>query len=108
MCVQRKAPKIVITEESLIQANINSFGDAIGTTTNHITSMIEVMSQFSKDSEEYKILDYRVKCGQLYQQNAIDKTKGIIAKPMPKDWYDRSVNKIDEKDSEEIKIKKTI
>lgn len=106
MCVQRKAPKIVITEESLIQANINSFGDAIGTTTNHITSMIEVMSQFEKDSKEYKILDYRVKCGQLYQQNAIDKTKGIIAKPMPKEWYDRTANKIDEKDSEEIKNKK--
>ena len=106
MCVQRKAPKIVITEESLIQANINSFGDEIGTTTNHITAMKEVQAQFSKSSKEYKTLDYRIICGQLFQQNAIDKTKGIIAKPMPKTWYDRNANKIDEKDDEETKTMK--
>ena len=35
------------------------------------------------------MLDYRIKCGQLFQQNAIDKAKGIIAKPMPKEWFDR-------------------
>lgn len=72
MCVQRKAKKIIPTEEDLIQANINSFGDEIGSTTNKITSMFEVQSQFDIDSEEYKTLEYRIACGQLYQQNAID------------------------------------
>ncbi|MBR2032952.1 MAG: hypothetical protein IKA04_12215, partial [Alistipes sp.] len=44
---------------------------------------------------------YRIKCGQLYQQNSIDKAKGIIAKPMPKDWYDRAANRITDDLSEE-------
>ena len=71
MCVQRKAPKKIVTEEDFIRANIDSFGDDIGKTTNRITAMFEVQSKFSEDSEEYRILDYRIKCGQLFQQNAI-------------------------------------
>lgn len=89
MCVQRKAAKKLVTEEDVIQSNINSFGDDIGKTTNWITSMFEVRSHFDRDSEEYKMLDYRIKCGQLFQQNVIDKAKGIIAKPMPRSWHDR-------------------
>lgn len=89
MCVQRKAKKKIVTEADLIQANIDSFGDEIGKTTNWITSMFDVQARFDKDSEEYKELDYRIKCGQLFQQNSIDKTKGIIAKPMPREWHDR-------------------
>lgn len=89
MCVQRKAKKKIVQEEDFIRANIDSFGDDIGKTTNRITSMFEVQAKYPKDSEEYKMLDYRIKCGQLFQQNAIDKAKGIIAKPMPKEWFDR-------------------
>lgn len=89
-CMQRKAEKIIPTEKDMVQANKLAFGDEIGTTTNRITAMIERQSVFEKDSEEYKILDYRIKCGQHFQQNSIDKAKGIIAKPMPKYWYDKS------------------
>lgn len=89
MCAQRKAPKCIPDEDALISANIASFGDDIGKTTNWVTTMFNVRSRFPADSEEYKILDYRIKCGQLLQQNAIDKTKGIVASPMPKEWYDR-------------------
>lgn len=92
MCAQRRAKKCVPTEGDMVQANINSFGDDIGKITNHITSMFDVMSQFPEDSEEYRVLDYRIKCGQLFQQNAIDKAKGIVAKPMPKHWYARAAN----------------
>jgi len=99
MCVQRNAQKKVVTESDAIQSNIDSFGDDIGKTTNWITSMFDVQAQFDKDSLEYKELDYRIKCGQLFQQNAIDKAKGIIAKPMPKEWHDRhSVNTIEDAD----------
>lgn len=99
MCVQRKAEKRVSTEEDLIRSNIDSFGDDIGKTTNWITSMFDVRARFDKDSPEYKELDYRIKCGQLFQQNAIDKAKGIIAKPMPREWHDRhSVNQIEDAD----------
>ncbi|MDD4188363.1 MAG: hypothetical protein PHX04_06415 [Bacilli bacterium] len=50
--------------------------------------MFDVASGFEKDSKEYNELQYRIICGQNYQQNAIDKLKGIISKPMPKEWYD--------------------
>lgn len=69
MCAQRKAEKKIITEELLVEANQNSFGDEIGTTTNHITAMYDLLPLFKKDSEEYKTLEYRIMCGQLYQQN---------------------------------------
>ena len=94
MCAQRNATKVKVSEEDLIQSNIDSFGDDIGKTTNWITSMFDIQSQFDPDSTEYQELDYRIKCGQLYQQNAIDKAKGIIAKPMPKVWYDRAASHI--------------
>lgn len=97
MCVQRKGEKRIVTEADFIQANIDSFGDDIGKTTNWITSMFDVQARFDKDSPQYKELDYRIKCGQLFQQNAIDKAKGIIAKPMPREWHDRhSVNQIED------------
>lgn len=103
VCIQRKAPKCIPTEDDLMNSNINSFGNAVGEVTNKITSMFEVRSRFDKNSDEYKILDYRIKCGQLYQQNAIDKTKGIEAKPMPDTWYSWISNKVDEDASEEKK-----
>lgn len=100
MCVQRKAKKKVVGEQDAIQANIDSFGDDIGKTTNWITSMFDVQAQYEKGSREYVDLDYRIKCGQLFQQNSIDKAKGIIAKPMPREWHDRhAVNTIEDADT---------
>ena len=97
MCVQRRANKKIVTEEDAIEANIASFGDEIGKTTNWITSMFEVQSHFDKDSVEYKTLEYRIMSGQLFQQNAIDKAKGIVAKPMPRYWHDRhSISRIED------------
>ena len=106
MCVQRKASKKVVTEDDFIQANIDSFGDDIGRTTNWITSMFDVQAQFEKGSKEYEMLDYRIKCGQLFQQNSIDKAKGIIAKPMPREWHDRhSVNTIEDAETRRLYLK---
>lgn len=103
MCVQRKASKKIVTEEDSIQANIDSFGDDIGKTTNWITSMFDVQAKYKKGTMEYDILDYRIKCGQLYQQNAIDKAKGIVCKPMPKSWYDRhAASKIEDPNQREL------
>lgn len=72
VCVQRKAPKCIPTEDDIMQSNINSFGNAVGEVTNKITSMFEVQARYDKNSREYRMLDYRIKCGQLYQQNSID------------------------------------
>lgn len=89
MCAQRKAEMRISSEQDFIRSNIDSFGNSIGQTTNWITSMFEVRSHFPKDSEEYRVLSYRIRCGQLYQQNEIDRAKGVVCKPMPKTWHDR-------------------
>ena len=69
MCAQRKAPKKKIEEADLILANKNSFGDEIGKTTNRITTMFDIQAQYEPDSKEYQVLEYRIQCGQLFQQN---------------------------------------
>lgn len=97
MCIQRKADKKIPIEEDYIRSNIESFGNDIGQTTNWITSMFEVRAKFPKDSKEYKEVSYRIRCGQLYQQNAIDKAKGIICKPMPRTWHDyHAINQMED------------
>lgn len=90
LCMQRKATAKQCDEEAFVAANIGSFGDDIGKTTNYITSMFAVRARFAPGSAEYRTLTYRIMCGQLYQQNAIDKAKGILCKPMPKYWVDRA------------------
>lgn len=86
-CVQRNAEKIISTDADIIQSNLNGMGNKVGSITNKVTSMKEVQSRFEKDSEEWEILEYRMKCGQLYQQNELDKIKGILFNPMPSYWF---------------------
>ena len=100
-CIQYKAKKCVVEEDDLITANKNGFGSKIGSITNRITQMTSLMSNFSLDDEEYKILKYRTQCGQAQQQAEIDKVKGIVSNPMPKSWYIWSENKILEDDDQE-------
>lgn len=101
MCIQKSAEKHIVTEDLLRQANKLSFGNDIGAITNRATGMFDLLPLFDKDSEMYKALLYRITCIQHYQQNSIDKTKGIITKPMPKHWYQKIKPKEDEELSEE-------
>ncbi len=87
LCVQKDAPKVICKERDFIKANKNGFGDEIGTTTNHITAMYDVLINFEEGSPEYNTVMERIMSGQNYQQNAIDKIKGIVYKKMPKEWY---------------------
>ena len=103
VCAQSSAQKIIPTEDDLINSNIAGFGNAIGSITNRITAMYEVQSQYGEDTEEYKILDYRIGAGQLAQQDAIDKIKGIVSKPMPREWYDPFyVRRIEDENKREL------
>lgn len=102
ICMQHKVEKVVPAEEDIILSNKLAFNDDIGVVTNHITSMFNVQSAFDKDSEEYKALSYRIMCGQLFQQNTIDRAKGVIAKPMPRYWYERRDNLPKDEDSAEV------
>lgn len=103
ICIQKKAEKIIVTEEDIIAANKLGFNDEIGIVTNHVTSMIERQAGFLPDSDEYKTLAYRIMCGQHYQQCTIDRIKGIVAKPMPEYWYSKRDCAIHDEDNEETK-----
>lgn len=72
LCVQRKAQKVIPTEENIIESNIAGFGDDIGAITNRITSMYDVQAAYEPGTREYDTLAYRIQCGQLFQQNAIN------------------------------------
>lgn len=69
VCAQKSAQKKIVTEDDLIQANIAGFGNEVGKVTNRVTSMYDVQAQFEPGSIEYETLSYRIRCGQLYQQN---------------------------------------
>lgn len=86
-CIQHNAKKEIISEENLIQSNLNGFGSQIGQITNRCTSMTSLMANYDEDSEEYKVLKYRTQCMQAVQQAEIDKAKGIKTYPMQKSWY---------------------
>ena len=106
ICMQRKADKIVPTEESIIAANKLAFNDDIGTVTNRVTTMIEIQSNPNLTQKQYDELSYRIKTGQHFQQTVIDRAKGIIAKPMPEEWHNRRANIIKDDDTtEEIETK---
>ena len=105
-CVQKQSSKIIPTEKDIITSNKGGFGDKIGSTTNLTTSQISLQASFDPDSDEYKELEYRILCGQQYQQNAIDKIKGIVARDMPKTWYVKAANRINDDDSDKVIAKK--
>lgn len=103
VCAQKTAQKSIPTEDDFVRSNVASFGNEIGQITNWVTSMYEVRAEFEPGSEEYKVLTYRIMCGQTYQQNSIDKAKGIVSKPMPREWHDRhAVNKIEDPEKREL------
>lgn len=87
VCQQKAASKIIPRDIDMIAVEKNGMGNKVGSITNRITAMIERMSNFNENSREYKELEYRTLCGQLYQQNEIDRLKGIISKQMPSSWY---------------------
>ena len=102
MCLQDSVEKKYPTEDDYIKSDINGFGDSIGSVTNKATNMISLREQFSQDSEEYKRLTYRISTMMNYQQNAIDRIKGVVARPVPKEWLNPRMFRIGDDDTEEI------
>jgi hypothetical protein len=102
MCLQDSVAKKCPTEEDYIKSDINGFGDSIGSVTNKATNMISLREQFEPDSEEYKRLTYRISTMMNYQQNAIDRIKGVVARPVPKEWLNPRMFKVEDCDDEII------
>lgn len=74
VCAQRRAEKKVVTEEDLRISNENGRGDQIGIITNYTSAKTAIRSKFPKGSKEYEALTYRIRAGQLSQQNAMKYT----------------------------------
>ena len=72
-CLQKSAQKKIVTEADLIKCNIDGLGNKVVQITNRVTGMIDLLSEFDKNSNEYKELEYRILCGQHFQQNELDK-----------------------------------
>lgn len=103
MCEQHTAVKSIPSEEDFVKSNIDSFGNAIGQITNRITTMYDIQANYEPGSKEYDMLAYRIQAGQKYQQDEIDRSKGIISIPMPRSWYDRhAVNKIEDEEQRQL------
>lgn len=103
MCAQKRAEKCVPEEDDFIKSNVDSFGNDIGQITNRVTSMYDLIAKYEPGSPEYEILSYRIQCGQQYQQDEIDRSKGIISHPMQRTWYDRhAVNKIEDEEKRNL------
>ena len=84
--------------DNAIDEAINGFGDSIGSVTNKATNMISLREKFSPDSEEYKRLTYRISTMMNFQQNAIDRIKGVVARPVPEEWLKTRTFKINDGD----------
>ena len=100
MCIQESTPKKIPTRDDYIKSDINGFGDSIGSVTNKATNMISLREQFEPDSEEYKRLTYRISTMMNFQQNAIDRIKGVVARPIPSEWLQQRLFKIKDEDDD--------
>lgn len=96
-----------ITRQDFINCIKKSFGNKVGSITNVGSSCYDKIALFDKDSEEYKVIDKRIKSIQYLQQSCIDSVKnGKPPKPVPKTWNDFHSLKIEETDNEETRLKK--
>lgn len=86
-CLQKKADKKIPSKKDLELSNYLGMDCNVGTVTNKITNMYDVISKYPSNSKENGVLSYRIVCGQQYQQDTIDSLKGVVCSPMPKYWY---------------------
>lgn len=105
-CQQRKAPKILPTEENIAASNKRGFKNKVGSITNIGTSMLNLQSKFEMGSKEWEELEYRTICIQHFQQLSIDSVKGIKMTPMNTQWNNLSQCLPNAQDSDEITLEK--
>ena len=105
-CEQQSMPKKSPEEDDYIESDINGFGDSIGSVTNKATNMISLRAQFDNicgsefEKDAYDRLTKRIETMMNFQQNAIDRIKGVVARPVPKEWLNPRMFKIEDGDDE--------
>lgn len=105
-CQQRKAPKMMPTEENIANSNKKGFKNKVGSITNIGTSMLNLQSKFEPGSAEWDELEYRVICIQHFQQLSIDSVKGIKMSPMNPEWNVFSMCMTNDDDDDETVARK--
>lgn len=94
-----------LTQDDLYNADLFSFGSAIGSITNKSTSGYALLPLFNENSEEYQVTMNRVKMCTKLQSAQIDKAKiGRAVKGIPSTWVNYH-KKTDEDSIEEIERK---
>lgn len=86
--------KSIIKEQMINPAgfanmDVKSFDTKIGFITNLASTFISMLSNYSKESKEYKELKKRIDLLRYHQGVAIDSTKGDIFIPPPRKWSHR-------------------
>ena len=76
-----------LTYNNLVVMDTRSFNTKIGFITNLATTFICLRDSFSKNSEEYKELTYRINLLRFHQGSAIDAGKGNLYISPPSYWY---------------------
>lgn len=75
-----------INPSSFANMDVKSFDTKIGFITNLASNFIAMLSNYTKDSKEYKELKKRIDLLRYHQGVAIDSTKGDIFIPPPRKW----------------------
>jgi len=90
MYESKKAPKIIINESSeniLVQSQINQVkSNKIGYYTNLASTYTSMLSNFDKQSVEYKTILNRLFYFRIIQGENIDSTKGLVVNPFLQYW----------------------
>lgn len=106
----RKAPKSVIVESELYQADLKGFNTKVGFLTNLSTTMYAMLPKFQKDSKEYKEIIRRLKQCRKEQGSIIDATKGLDIKPIPSHWtnWQKITDDMNQEEKETIEFNNSI
>lgn len=83
---KQKAKEQRINPTNFAAMDVKSFDTKIGSITNLASTLISMLSEFPKDSEEYTEIRKRIDLLRFFQGNEIDKTKGIVSIPPPSYW----------------------
>jgi len=94
-----KGKKIQFTDDDRYLANKLTFGSRIGRLTNLASAMCCLRADFAKSSQEYELINSRLKSCCKHQSNQIDKAKaGVEIKDIPKIWT--KYNKINQEETD--------
>ena len=90
-------PKYLTTDKNdILKKQTKGLGTIVGFLTNVGSTIVTMLSNFSKDTDEHKILSQRYKSIRTFQGLEIDSQKGIVIPKFPKHWtkVDRNANKV--------------